>query len=290
MDKVLSRARGTAIYLVYQKFLDASKAMLTTLRCGDVWRPCLCMYLSFALSVNIREGMFYWYTDPKAGPAFSEENVRFIFSFGSIGSLLGVLLYQNVFKDYQFRGILFWSQLLYGLFGMLDLILLLRLNFAFGVPDKFFVVIDEGVSQMTNQLKWMLLLVLSSKLCPPGIEGTFFALLMSIDNLGLLISTWGGGLLLHSLKVTRVKFDNLWLAVLIRNIMRISPLVLLFLVPRSDPSSSILPTELLKTKEGEEIHEAENIELVSLVHSTDESVSLEGGEMDVAISCPSTDK
>ncbi|OVA07494.1 Biopterin transport-related protein BT1 [Macleaya cordata] len=253
---------------VYQKFVDASKAMLTTLRCGDVWRPCLYMYLSLALSLNIHEGMFYWYTDPEAGPAFSEENIGFIFSFGSIGSLLGVLLYQKVFKDYQFRGLLFWTQLLYGLSGMLDLILLLRLNLVFGVPDKFFVVVDEGVSQMTGRLKWMPLLVLSSKLCPPGIEGTFFALLMSIDNLGILTSTWGGGLLLHFLQVTRVKFDNLWLAILIRNIMRICPLALLFLVPRSDPSSSILPTELLKTKEGEETHKAENIELVSLVHST----------------------
>lgn len=57
---------------VYQKFIDASKATFTTLKCGDVWRPCLYMYLSFALSLNIHEGMFYWITDPKAGPALSE--------------------------------------------------------------------------------------------------------------------------------------------------------------------------------------------------------------------------
>lgn len=62
----------TLIYQVYQKFIDASKATFTTLKCGDVWRPCLYMYLSFALSLNIHEGMFYWITDPKAGPALSE--------------------------------------------------------------------------------------------------------------------------------------------------------------------------------------------------------------------------
>lgn len=197
-----------------------------------------------------------------------QENVGFIFSFGSVGSLLGVLLYQKVFKDYEFRGLLFWTQLLYALSGMLDLILLLRLNLAFGIPDDFFVVIDEGVSQMTGRLKWMPLLVLSTKLCPPGIEGTFFALLMSIDNVGIFTSTWGGGFLLHFLKVTRLNFDNLWLAILIRNIMRLSPLILLFLVPKSDPSSPILPIELLKTKESVKMQDEENIELVSLVRST----------------------
>lgn len=49
----------------------------------------------------------------------------------------------------------------------------------------------------SKQLKWMPLLVLSSKLCPPGIEGTFFALLMSIYNDGVLSSSWASGFLLH---------------------------------------------------------------------------------------------
>lgn len=197
----------------------------------------------------------------------------YIFSIGSVGSILGALLYQYVLKDHPFRDLLFWTQLLYGLSGMLDLMLVLRLNLRFGVPDYFFVVIDESVSQMTGRLKWMPLLVLSSKLCPPGIEGTFFALLMSIDNVGLLSATWGGGFLLHVLKLTRTQFDNLWLAILIRNLLRLTPLCLLFLVPRVDPNSSILPTEILSAKEDIEIEtpEAENIELVSLVGRVDGS-------------------
>ncbi|XP_043704797.1 probable folate-biopterin transporter 2 [Telopea speciosissima] len=256
-----------AYRLVFQKLLDATKAMWKTLKCPEVWRPCAYMYLSLAVSLNIQEGMFYWYTDKTAGPSFSQENVGFIFSIGSVGSLFGVLLYQNILKDYPFRALLLWTQLIYGLSGMLDLMLVLRLNLKFGLPDYFFVVIDEGVSQMTGRLKWMPLLVLSSKLCPSGIEGTFFALLMSIDNIGIFTSSWGGGLLLHILKVTRIQFDNLWLAILIRNIMRILPLGLLFLVPSSDTTSSILPNEMLNTK-GAETLETENIELVSLVNNT----------------------
>ncbi|KAK6237071.1 hypothetical protein SCA6_012408 [Theobroma cacao] len=254
---------------VNQKFLDAAKAMWTTLKCPDVWRPCLYMYLSSAVSLNINEGLFYWYTDSKDGPSFSKETVGYIFSMGAIGALLGAILYQNLLKDHHLRDMLFWTQLLFGLGGMLDLMLVQRMNLKFGIPDYIFVVIGEAVSQMISRLKWMPLLVLSSKLCPVGIEGTFFALLMSIDNIGGLTSTWGGGLLLHLLNVTRTKFDYLWLAVLIRNVLRVSPLCLLFLVPRGDPNSFVLPTELLSSKEETETQEPDNMELVSLVNSVD---------------------
>ena len=114
----------------------------------------------------------------------------FIFS---ISSLLGAILYQHALKDYAFRDLLFSTQLHYGLSGMFDLILVMRLNLKFGTPDYVFVVIVESIAQMTIRLKWMPMLVLSSKLCPSGIEGTFFALLMSIDNAGILSSSWGVG-------------------------------------------------------------------------------------------------
>ncbi|XP_057959352.1 probable folate-biopterin transporter 2 [Malania oleifera] len=254
---------------VNQKFLDAGKAMWTTLKCPDMWRPCLYMYLCLALSLNIHEGMFYWFTDSKEGPSFSQESVGYIFSIGSVGSLLGAILYQYILKDHPFRDLLFWTQLLFGLSGMLDLVLVLRLNLNIGIPDYFFVVADACVSQMIGRLKWMPLLVLSSKLCPPGIEGTFFALLMSIDNVGLLSSSWLGGFLLHILRVTRTQFDNLWLAILIRNILRVIPLGLLFLVPRSDPKSSLFPNEISSTNEETEPMESANIELVSLVNNVD---------------------
>jgi hypothetical protein len=198
-----------------------------------------------------------------------QEKVGYIFSIGSAGSLLGAILYQNVLKDHPFRNLCFWTQLLFGLSGMLDLILVFRLNLKFGISDYFFIVIDESVYQMIGRLKWMPLLVLSSKLCPSGIEGTFFALLMSIDNVGLLSASWGGGGLLHILKVTRTNFDNLWLVILIRNILRISPLCLLYLIPRGDPNSSILPTEILDAKERTETQGTENIELVSLINDID---------------------
>ncbi|KAH1066604.1 hypothetical protein J1N35_031591 [Gossypium stocksii] len=262
-----SQVRNFAYRKVKEKIVDASKAMWTTLKCRDVWRPCLYMYLSLALGLHIHEGMFYWYTDAKEGPSFSQEVVGSIFSVGAVGSLFGVLLYQNFLKNHPFRDILFWAQLLHGVSGLLDLVLVLRINLKLGMPDYFFVVVDEAVSRMIGRIKWMPFLVLSSKLCPSGIEGTFFALIMSIDHIGLLSSAWSGGLVLHMLNVTRTQFDNLWIAIVIRSLLRLIPIGFLFLIPRSDPNLSILPSEMLRTKRGNDVLEPGNIEMATLVNS-----------------------
>ncbi|RLM56126.1 putative folate-biopterin transporter 2 [Panicum miliaceum] len=248
----------------HKKFVEASGKMLTTLKCPEVWRPCVYMYVSLALSVDIQEGMFYWYTDRKAGLSFHEGFIGFMFAVGSVGSLVGVILYQNILKDHSFRSLLFSSQLMLSLSGMLDLILVLRLNLKMGIPDYYFAVIDEGVSKMINRVKWMPLLVLSSKLCPTGIEGTFYALLMCIDNIGGLTGQWVGGLLLHLLRITRTEFNNLWAAIMIRNVTRLLPLALLFLVPSSDPNSTLLPSDLLNEDDDGGGDRMENIELTSL--------------------------
>lgn len=103
--------------------------------------------------------------------------------------------------------------------------------------------------QGTRRIKWLPLLVLAAKICPPGIEGTFFAFLMSVDNMGLLSSAWAGGVLLKVLGVKRSNFRYLWLAFVIRNLMRLLPLLFLHFIPNTNSDAPILPPELLETSD-----------------------------------------
>ncbi|MBA0836322.1 hypothetical protein Goarm_008549, partial [Gossypium armourianum] len=212
-----SQVRNFAYRRVNEKIVDASKVMWTTLKCRGVWRPCLYMYLSLALGLHIHEGMFYWYTDAKEGPSFSQEVVGSIFSVGAVGSLFGVLLYQNFLKNHPFRDILFWAQLLHGVSGLLDLV-------GIGVAYKFET--------------WIAFISLVRRPSAP-----------------------------HMLNVTRTQFDNLWIAIVIRSLFRLIPIGFLFLIPRSDPNLSILPSEMLTTKRGNDVLEPENIEMATLVNS-----------------------
>lgn len=223
----------------------AIRDMYRTIRCPQVWKPSLYMYLSLALSISTHEGQFYWYTDPKAGPAFSQEFVGMIYAVGALASILGILIYHKTLKDCPFRTLLFFAQLIYAISGILDVIFILRWNLALGVPDYLFVVMEECISRVVARVRWMPMIILSTKLCPLGIEGTFFALLMCIDSLGSLSSKWAGGMVLHLLHVTRSDFTNLWLVVLIRNILRLATLGLIFLVPNVGQSDEVISSDFL---------------------------------------------
>ncbi|KAF4351774.1 hypothetical protein F8388_008784 [Cannabis sativa] len=249
----------------------ALRGMYKTIRFPQVWKPSLYMFLSLALSFSTHEGHFYWYTDPKAGPAFSQEFVGIIYAIGALASMVGVLIYHKNLKDYPFRSILFMAQLLYSVCGMLDLMFILRWNLALGIPDYLFVIMEECVSRIVSRIRWMPMIVLSSRLCPLGIEGTFFALLMCIDSLGSLTSKWGGGMVLHLFHVTRNDFTNLWLVVLIRNVLRFSTLALIFLVPKSGQSEAIIPSDLLTNNSASitidnKEEKDKNLELVPMIN------------------------
>ncbi|XP_027333377.1 probable folate-biopterin transporter 6 [Abrus precatorius] len=243
------------------------KSMHQTMMYPQVWKPSLFMFLTLALNVTTHEGHFYWYTDPKAGPAFPQEFVGVIYAIGAVASIIGVVIYHKALKDYPFRNLVFYGQLLYAISGVLDLIFILRWNLIIGIPDYFFVVIEETATRITGKIRWMPMLVLSTQLCPLGIEGTFFALLMCIDSIGALLSRWGGGVLLRLLNVTRTDFTNLWLAVLIRDMLRFAILALVFLVPKAGQYEGLLPSEVSEKNVSDNVDE-ETLELVPINANT----------------------
>ncbi|XP_061364838.1 probable folate-biopterin transporter 6 [Gastrolobium bilobum] len=253
---------------VMEKVGMTIRSMYQTMKYPQVWKPSLYMFLALALSVTTHEGHFYWYTDPKVGPAFSQEFVGWIYAIGAAASIIGVVIYHKALKDYPFRKLVFYAQLLYATSGVLDLIFVLRWNLIIGIPDYFFVVIEESSTRITSKIRWMPMMVLSTQLCPLGIEGTFFALLLCIDSIGALLSRWGGGLLLRLLHVTRTDFTNLWLAILIRDMFRFSTLALVFLVPNTGQYEGLLPSEVSE-KNAIDNGDEETLELVPINDKTE---------------------
>lgn len=168
-----------------------------------------------------------------------------IYAVGAMASILGILIYHKTLKDYPFRTLLFFAQLVYAISGFLDLFFVLRWNLILGLPDYLFVIMEECISRVVTRVRWMPMIILSTKLCPLGIEGTFFALLMCIDSLGSLSSKWAGGMVLHLLHVTRSDFTNLWLVVVIRNVLRLVTLTLIFLVPNVGQSDEVISSDFL---------------------------------------------
>lgn len=179
------------------------------------------------------DSAFFFFTTNELG--FEPEFLGRVRLVTSLASLLGIWVYQRFLKTVPFRQILGWSTVISAVLGMTTLLLVTHANRTLGIDDRWFSLGDSLILSVMGQIAFMPVLVLAARLCPPGIEATMFALLMSIWNLSGLFSHELGALLTHWLGVTETNFDRLWLLVTIANLSTLLPLPLLGWLPSGDP-------------------------------------------------------
>jgi len=187
--------------------------------------------------------LFIWQATPTADAAFfffSTNDLGFEPEFlgrvrlvTSVAALVGVWIFQRFLKTVPFRTIFGWSTILSAVLGMTMLILVTHTNRVLGIDDRWFSLGDSLVLTVMGQIAYMPVLVLAARLCPPGIEATLFALLMSVTNLAALLSYETGALLMQGLGITEQNFDRLWLLVVIANVSTLLPLLFLHWLPAS---------------------------------------------------------
>eukprot|EP00249_Psilotum_nudum_P014076 c24652_g1_i1 orf=228-1754(+) len=225
LPKNLRHIQFGALFNTFQQFRR-------TLCKSSIWKPALYIYLSQgALCPNISDAIFYWMIDPVVGPGFSEQFLGLVNAVGYFAMFVGVALYNCWFVRYTFRMIFFWTQVASCGIGLLDIILVTRTNLKLKIPDHAFVLGGTALADIAGKLQLMPMLVLCARLCPPGIEGTIFAFLMSVSNFGVTCGSSFGALLIKLLNIQREDYSKLWLAVLIQCLMRLVPLIFLFLLP-----------------------------------------------------------
>jgi hypothetical protein len=127
------------------------------------------------------------------------------------------------------------------------LILVTHANRAIGIDDRWFSLGDSLVLTVAGQIAFMPVLVLAARLCPPGIEATLFALLMSVFNIAGAVSQELGAILTHWMHVTPDNFDRLWLLVLVTNLTTLLPLPFVRWLPSEDDETPSLPYPTLET-------------------------------------------
>jgi folate/biopterin transporter len=185
--------------------------------------------------------IFFWHATPNAEAAFfyftTNElhfdpeflgRVRLVTSFAS---LIGVWAFQRYLKTIPFRVIFTWGILLSTALGMTTLLLVTHTNRLLGIDDHWFSLGDSLIITVIGKIVFMPVLVLSTKLCPPGIEATFFALLMSVLNLGGTVSYGLGSVMMQWLGITENHFDSLWLLIIITNCSSLIPIFLIKWLP-----------------------------------------------------------
>jgi folate/biopterin transporter len=209
-----------------------------TLKQKEIFLPTLFVFI-WQATPSADSAFFYFSTNELGFGAEFLGRVRLV---TSLAALLGIWAYQKFLKSIPFRVILGWSILASCLLGMTTLLLVTHANRSLGINDYWFSLGDSLILTVMGQIAFMPVLVLSARLCPAGIEATFFALLMSIWNLSGLVSSEGGALLTHWLGVSENNFNHLWLLVLITNLSTLLPLALIKWLPENDPQiTTVLP-------------------------------------------------
>ncbi|MFK8182935.1 MAG: folate/biopterin family MFS transporter [Phormidesmis sp.] len=199
-----------------------------------IWIPALFLFLWQATPTA--DSAFFFFSTNELG--FQPEFLGRVRLVTSLASLVGIWIFQRFLKEVSFRKIFGWSIVISSVLGMTTLLLVTHVNRSLGISDEWFSLGDSLILTVAGQIAFMPVLVLSARLCPPGVEATLFALLMSVVNLSGLLSHELGAALTHVLKVTETDFTNLWLLVLITNLSTLLPLPLLGMLPAASATGT----------------------------------------------------
>jgi folate/biopterin transporter len=197
----------------------------------EIYKPCVFIFLLNA-TPSTGASWFYFYTDTLK---FSSTFLGTIGLVGSVCTLIGVYVFDATLKKVSFRPIFLWSTIVSTILGLTQLMLVFRTNVALGIPDWIFCLGESAILSIVGWICTMPVIVLASRLCPEGMEGTMYALIMSINNLGGIIGSQLGAVLTTWLGVTEKNMDNFWLLVFLCNASTVLPLVLINWIPEEDP-------------------------------------------------------
>ncbi|QLE43591.1 folate/biopterin family MFS transporter [Nostoc sp. C052] len=188
--------------------------------------------------------VFIWQATPNADSAFfyfSTNELHFEPEFlgrvhlvTSFASLAGVWIFQRFLKSIPFRVIFAWSTVLSSILGMTMLLLVTHTNRLLGIDDHWFSLGDSLILTVMGKITFMQVMVLAARLCPPGVEATLFALLMSVFNSAATVSHAFGALITYWLGITATNFESLWLLVLITNLSTLLPLPFINWLPAAE--------------------------------------------------------
>jgi MFS family permease len=191
-------ALAAALVVVREPRLRADRAALRerlrdvrgALRGREVWLVAGFIFL-FTFSPSFGPGFFYYQTD-RLG--FGQQFIGGLAALQSLGAILGAVTYAPLSRRWPLRRRINTA---IGLSAAVTLVYLLYRGAATAVVIDF----AYGWVSMVTTLAF---LELAAKACPVNVEGTFFALLMSVYNAGMQGSQWTGGHLYDALGFERL--------------------------------------------------------------------------------------
>ena len=205
---------------LYKKLLAQGEQLRLTIINPKIYYPVLFIFC-WQATPSCNSAMLYFKTNELH---FKPEFLGRVRLVSSLAHLFGVLIYRNFLKQIKLKSLIFWTSLVSVPLSLSEVLLTTHLNRSMGIPDEVFALSDTAVVAVLGQIASMPTLILAASLCPPGVEGTLFAALMSIYNLAGTLSHELGAFLTWVLGVTQDNYANLSILVVLCSLSNLLPL------------------------------------------------------------------
>ena len=178
----------------------------------------------------------------------SYDKYGYILAVGSVGGFVGVQIYRRFFIASNVR-VLYAVVIVFATgISLMTLIVVFRINVAWGISDFAFSFGDEVVVSMVAFIIQMPILVVTAKLAPKGVESTVYAFGAAVHNIGSSLGSNLSALAIRSFGIKKGNFENLWKLIVLCANTTFIVLPLLFLLPKYSNQISPISTTSKKGK------------------------------------------
>lgn len=217
-----------------KNFWKQCEELFQTVQLRSVWQPMTFVYIYNALQLTNAA----WMNFLVEGLDFSAWMIGIVSVVGSIMAWFGIMTYKKFFFASNWRVVYFWCTTLAASIALGQLILVFGLNRKMHIPDIVFSMGDDVLVEFVIAVQFLPMCIMYLGLCPPGSEGTTYAMLTTWSNLAgslafdistVLTAVWD----VSSETISQGNFSGVWKLSLLCGLIGPIPLFLLRLIPES---------------------------------------------------------
>mmetsp|Transcript_101847 Transcript_101847/g.276897 ORF Transcript_101847/g.276897 Transcript_101847/m.276897 type:complete len:552 (-) Transcript_101847:16-1671(-) len=213
----------------------------------EISKPVVFYFVMRCLNLQINGALFYFFTDPPSaladGPHLSPVfYVTAVTSVAVVGRMVGFITAKSLLSHWRYDRALLAAVPLVAMSQLMLVPLILRWNVAIGIPDRAWLLVWAFCDMVVRAWRQFPLSLVLLHATPKGLEASTLALNSSAVNMGMVLSFYFGGFVLHSMGVRpaglpseAAQFDGLWK---VQALAALLPLLALPLLPALMPRAT----------------------------------------------------
>lgn len=197
--------------------LEANRKPAPRTMCKQLWEAVydkrVLAFSILLMSIGPNYGPFYTFFLRKE-LKFTPDDFQWISTAAGISFLCSTFIYQKILLSFDQIKLMKVSTLCYALCQLIQLIVVSKAN-----TSMWIIVLDTVANSLFGMFMLLPMIIVVAHNANAGIEGTFYALMMSVSNLSGVLADELGGLFGNIVGVTRGNFDNMYLLIITCTLM-----------------------------------------------------------------------